>query len=70
MDIVERHRLAADKAIGNAGRAVGYTPIKTRDQLSAYLAMTPLDFDLISKTYGVDQALGYIARMEQIRAGG
>lgn len=69
MDIIARHKLAADKAIGNAGRAVGIQPVTVKDQLSAYHAMTPNDFDLIAKTYGMDQALGYIARMEAMRSG-
>jgi len=70
MDIIERHKKAADKAIGSAGRAIGYSPITIRDQLSAYHAMTPSDFDLIAKTYGMNQALDYIARMEAMRSGG
>lgn len=70
MDIIERHKLAADKAIGSAGRAIGIQPVTLKDQLSAYRSMTPQDFDLIAKTYGMNQALDYIARMEAMRSGG
>ena len=70
MDIIERHKLAADRAIGSAGRAVGFQPVTIKDQLAAYRSMTPKDFDLIAKTYGMNQALGYIARMEAMRSGG
>jgi len=70
MDIIERHKRAADKAIGSAGRAIGISPVTIKDQLSAYSSMTPQDFDLIAKTYGINQALGYIARMEAMRSGG
>lgn len=68
--ILQRHRKALDKAIGNIGRVSGYTPLTIKDQLSAYNHMQPQDFDLIAKTYGLNQALGYITRMESLRAGG
>lgn len=68
-DMIERHKQAADKALGSVGRAMGISPVTVVDQLSAYHAMTPRDFDLIAKTYGMNQALGYIARMEAMRSG-
>lgn len=67
--IIGKHKAAADKAISNVGRAIGYAPIKVEDQLAAYRNMTPSDFDLFSKTYGLSDTLGYIARMEALRGG-
>lgn len=65
--IIGTLRKSVDKAIQSAAQPLGVYPVKVDVQLRAYRNMTPRDFDLLSREYGLPQTLNYIDRMERLR---